>query len=63
MPTDEELMQTTQQWLDTPRLQRNPNYRVIGFLANVCLYWRQNKKITPRQRDYVQALLRKHTQL
>jgi hypothetical protein len=58
---DEELMQAAQTWLDTPELQKNPNYRVIGFIANVCLYWRQNKKISQKQRDYVMALLRKHT--
>ena len=59
--TDELLMAQAQHWLDTPLIQKNPNYRVIGFIANVCLYWRQNKKISAKQRDYVIALLRKHT--
>ncbi|CAB4154877.1 hypothetical protein UFOVP647_37 [uncultured Caudovirales phage] len=59
--TDELLMAQAQHWLDTPEVQKNPNYRVVGFIANICLYWRQNKKITSKQRDYVNALLTKHT--
>ena len=59
--TDELLMAQAQHWLDTPDIQRNVSWRSIGFIANVCLYWRQHKKISAKQRDYVVALLDKHT--
>ena len=59
--TDEELMTFAQEWLDTPSMQRLPDWRNIGFIANVCLYWRQNKSISKTQRKYVEAILNKHT--
>jgi hypothetical protein len=59
--TDEELMKFAHEWLDTPSMQRNPDWRSIGFIANVCLHWRQHNKISVKQRDYVDAILRKHT--
>lgn len=59
--TDEELMNQAHKWLDSPELQRNPNHRVIGFIADVCRYWRKEKYISQKQRAYVVALLNKHT--
>jgi hypothetical protein len=59
--TDEELMAFCQEWLDTPSLQKNPHWRPIGYIADVCRYWRTKKSITVKQRQYVEAILSKHT--
>lgn len=59
--TDEELMDFAHKWLDTPELQRLPNHRTIGFIADVCRHWRKEKYISLKQRAYVEAILSKHT--
>jgi hypothetical protein len=59
--TDEELINYAHKWLDTPELQKRPNERAISFIASVCLQWRQTNKISFKQRQYLDAILYKHS--
>ena len=58
---DKELMDFAHKWLDTPELQHRPNERAISFIAAICLHWRQKGTLSAKQKQYVEAILYKHT--
>jgi hypothetical protein len=54
-------MDFAHKWLDTPELQHRPNERAISFIAAICLHWRQKGTLSAKQKQYVEAILYKHT--
>lgn len=56
-----ELMSKAWTWLTTPEIQKKITGREIGFIASVHLQYRQGRQISTKQKDYVRALLIRHT--
>lgn len=57
----EELMKQADYWLNNPELQHRITGREITFIASVHLQYRQGKKLSLKQLQYVEAILRKHS--
>jgi hypothetical protein len=57
----EQLMSKAWHWLITPEIQKKITGREIGFIASVHLQYRQGKKISIKQKQYVTAILLRHT--
>jgi hypothetical protein len=58
--TDKELIEDADYWLNHPKIQWLPNHKVISFMTSVIWQWKQNGKISQKQRAWVQYSLLKH---
>jgi len=58
---DEILMQDAEHWLTHPELHWQTTARQFEFIARVLKYWRENRKLSQKQRRYVEYILKRYS--
>lgn len=58
---DEQLMHAAEHWLLNPELHWQVTTRQFEFIARVLRYWQVNKKLSQKQRRYVEYILKRYS--